>query len=532
VEGVMAIQEDFSTITYATVSVEQADSFHAAFDRALDEVRGGFGADYPLIIDGRERFASQQFSDASPNDTRTELGRFQEAGRSEVAEAIAAAKQAFPAWSGMPYQERVALIRRVADTFRQHRFTLAALISYEAGKARLESAGEVQEAIELVGTYCDQMIDNGGFVRPLGQLSPDEVNYSILRPYGVWAVIAPFNFPVALSTNMILGALIAGNTVVFKPAPETPYTGLWVYKMFAEAGVPAGVLNYVTGGPAEGAGQALTDSPDVDGIIFTGSKEVGYTILKKGLLTYPRPVIAEMGGKNPVLVMESADLDKAAMGTARSAFGYSGQKCSAASRVYVHENVMDAFLDRLVAYTQTLTVGNPTERDVYMGPVVNNDAYQRFQRTVEVVRREGRVIVGGNTIQDGDLQNGYYVEPTVVDGLPKDHAVFRDELFMPFIAVAGVASFDDAIQYANETEFGLTAGLFSENQHEQDRFFQEMQAGVLYVNRASGATTGAWPGVQSFGGWRGSGSSGKGCLGPYYVQQFLREQSRTTEGIR
>jgi 1-pyrroline-5-carboxylate dehydrogenase len=378
----------------------------------------------------------------------------------------------------------------------------------------------------LISTYSDQIEEHNGYVIKMNQLSPNEVNHSVLRPYGVWAVIAPFNFPVALTTGMIAGALIAGNTVVLKPATDTPYTGLFVYRMLAEAGLPEGAINFVTGGGSE-VGQALIDSREVDGIVFTGSKEVGYRILRESIVDYPRPTIAEMGGKNPVIVMDSADVDMAVVGTARAAFGYSGQKCSAASRVYVHSGVKDEFVRRLVEYTNGLVVGDPTKAETFMGPVINRSAYEKFQEASEVAARNGQVLTGGRTLVAGDMEFGYFVAPTIVDGLPKDHQYFYEELFLPFLVIADVNSLDEALNLANASEFGLTAGIFTRDDKEKKEFLERMQAGVLYVNRAGGATTGAWPGVQSFGGWKGSGSSGKSALGPYYVQQFLREQNQT-----
>jgi 1-pyrroline-5-carboxylate dehydrogenase len=519
-------QEEIPKVTYTTMSVDQAEAFNRAFDLALSKVRSELGQTHPIFIDGQAVDAGETSEDTSPNDTRLVLGSFQHASAEQAREAIAAARKAFPVWSGMGYQDRVRIMRQAAENFRRNRFELAALLSIEAGKTRLEAVGEVEEAADLITTYSDQIEQHDGYVIRMNQVDPNEVNYSVLRPYGVWAVIAPFNFPVALTTGMIAGALIAGNTVVLKPATDTPYTGLFVYRMLAEAGLPVGAINYVTGSGSD-VGQALIDSRDVDGIVFTGSKEVGYRILRESILDFPRPTIAEMGGKNPVLIMDSADLDKAVVGTARAAFGYTGQKCSAASRVYVHNAIKDEFVHRLVDYTDRLVVGDPTKAETFMGPVINRGAYEKFQEASAVAGRDGHVLTGGRTLGEGDMAHGYFVAPTIVDGLPKDHQYFYEELFLPFLVVAGVSSLDEALDLANASEFGLTAGIFTRDEQEQTEFLTRMQAGVLYVNRAGGATTGAWPGVQSFGGWKGSGSSGKSALGPYYVQQFLREQNQT-----
>jgi 1-pyrroline-5-carboxylate dehydrogenase len=522
----MVAQAEIPKVTYTTMSVDQAEAFNNAFDAALEKVRSELGHEHPIFIEGKRLDSGDTTEDTSPNDTRIVLGEFQHASAEQARKAIAAARKAFPTWSETPYQDRVRVMRRAADNFRNNRFELAALLSIEAGKTRLEAVGEVEEAADLITTYSDQIEEHDGYVIKMNQLSPNEVNHSVLRPYGVWAVIAPFNFPVALTTGMVAGALIAGNTVVLKPATDTPYTGLFVYRMLAEAGLPEGAINFITGSGSQ-VGQALIESKEVDGIVFTGSKEVGYRILRESILDFPRPTIAEMGGKNPVIVMDSADLDKAVVGTARAAFGYGGQKCSAASRVYVHSAIKDEFVDRLVEYTNGLVVGDPTKAETFMGPVINRSAYEKFQEASGIAARDGQVLTGGKTLEGGDMEFGYFVSPTIVDGLPKDHQYFYEELFLPFLVIAEVESLDEALGLANASEFGLTAGIFSGDEREQKEFLARMQAGVLYVNRSGGATTGAWPGVQSFGGWKGSGSSGKSALGPYYVQQFLREQNQT-----
>jgi 1-pyrroline-5-carboxylate dehydrogenase len=275
-------------------------------------------------------------------------------------------------------------------------------------------------------------------------------------------------------------------------------------------------------------GQALTGHVGVDGVVFTGSKEVGLSLLRhNGTRPSPRPIVVEMGGKNPALVMRSASLEKASDGVVRSAFGAQGQKCSACSRVFVVKEVRDEFVDLVVSKTQKIKVGNPLERGVGLGPVINEAAVQIFEHAVERARRDGgRILTGGRRLTDDPFHHGYFVEPTVIDGLPPDHPLFSEELFVPLTLVADVASLDEAIALANDTDYGLTAGIFTDEEREIDQFFSRVQAGVLYVNRRAGATTGAWPGINPFGGWKASGSTGRGSGGPHYVQQFMREQSR------
>jgi 1-pyrroline-5-carboxylate dehydrogenase len=319
---------------------------------------------------------------------------------------------------------------------------------------------------------------------------------------------------------------MTGNTVVFKPASQGAMTGSLLAEAYRDAGIPAGVFNLVMG-PGATVGQEIQENPGIDGIVFTGSYEVGMALQRGFTKAYPRPCIVEMGGKNPAIVMRSADLDKAAEGIMRSAFGFGGQKCSANSRVYVERSVHDALVQKLVEQTERITIGDPLVRENWLGPVTDERAVDRYLEAVAEARRDGAIYTGGERLSEGDLARGHYVEPTVVGQLPADHRLFRDELFVPFTAVSPVDSIDEALERSNAVVYGLTAGVYSEDPVEVERFLDGIEAGVLYVNRRAGATTGAWPGVQPFGGWKGSGSTGKAALGPWYVAQFLREQSRT-----
>jgi 1-pyrroline-5-carboxylate dehydrogenase len=514
-------------ITYATMSADRMEDLHRELDRAIEQVRSTFGASYPLLIDGREIRSSSEFDDRSPIDTRLLLGRFQNAGRDQVRDAIAAARAALPAWSAKPWTERVALLKQVADVIRSRRWELSALMGFEAGKNRLECVGDVEESADLIEYYCDQMVEHHGFETRLGSLGPGEDNRSVMRPYGTWAVISPFNFPLALAAGPAGGALVAGNTVVFKPASATPLLGFKLADAMREAGVPGGVFNFITG-EGRTAGQELVDNAGIDGIVFTGSKDVGMHLIRANASRpVPRPLIIEMGGKNPAIVTRSADLEKATDGVMRSAFGAQGQKCSACSRVYVSTPIREAFVRLLVEKTKRIRIGNPLERNVYLGPVINEAAVATYERAVAQAAADGgSVLTGGHRLTNGDFAHGYFVEPAIIDGLPTNHVLFSEELFVPITLVAETPSLDAAIELANGSEYGLTAGIFSEDEEEITRFFDRIQAGVTYANRRAGATTGAWPGINSFGGWKASGSTGRGTGGPYYVQQFMREQSR------
>jgi 1-pyrroline-5-carboxylate dehydrogenase len=402
-----------------------------------------------------------------------------------------------------------------------------ALMAIEVGKNRLEALGEVEEAADLLRYYSQTAVDNHYYDHPMDSLGDAAVHTrSILRPHGVFAVISPFNFPMALAAGPTAAALIAGNTVVFKPSSVAPMSGVKLVEAYRDAGLPDGVLNLVMG-PGEAVGAELRENPGIDGIVFTGSYAVGMELFRTFSTRFPKPTIVEMGGKNPAVVSRKADLEEAAEGIMRSAFGFGGQKCSANSRVYVEKPVHDELVRLLVEKTEAITIGDPLLRENWLGPVVDQRAVDRHQAATAEARRDGRVFVGGEVLGDRGMDRGFYVEPTVVGDLPADHRLFRDELFAPFTAVHAVDSFDEALRLANDSVYGLTAGVYSEDQAEVQRFLDTCEAGVLYVNRRAGATTGAWPGVQAFGGWKGSGSTGKAGLSMYYVAQFLREQSHT-----
>ena len=345
-------------ITYATLSNTNPE-LHQMFDQALARVKGRFGTNYPLFINGEERWTEQTFEDRSPINTDWLLGTFQKGTRDHAAEALTAARAASAGWRKTPWQERIAIMRQVADLISERGMDISAAVTLEIGKNRLEALGDVEETADLIRWYCDEMERNNGFVKPMLQESPKHHNTNFLKPYGVWVVISPFNFPFALAGGPSGGALVAGNTVVFKPASDTPLSGWLLTECMRDAGVPAGVFNYVTG-PGSTVGEELITNNEVDGITFTGSYDVGMHIYRTFAAgQYPRPCIAEMGGKNATIISRKADLDKAALGVMRSAFGLTGQKCSACSRVYVEEPVREAFLEKLVDLTKQDDRGRP-----------------------------------------------------------------------------------------------------------------------------------------------------------------------------
>jgi 1-pyrroline-5-carboxylate dehydrogenase len=513
-------------ITYATLRADN-EELHAAYDQGVERARARLGASHANLIGGKERGGDGEFDLRSPIDTDILVGRFARGTRQDVRDAIAAARAAQPAWAALGWERRLEILRRAADLLSERQMEYGALMAIEVGKSRLEALGEVEEAADLIRYYAKTAEDNAFYDHPMDNGGIDGVHTrSILRPHGVFAVISPFNFPMALAVGPSSAALMAGNAVVFKPASASAMSGVALVEAFRDAGIPDVVMNLVMG-PGDTVGAELTENPGIDGIVFTGSYEVGFQLFRTFSTRYPRPCIVEMGGKNPAVVSRKADLEEAAEGIMRAAFGFGGQKCSANSRVYVERPVHDELVRLLVEKTEQITIGDPIEREVWLGPVIDQKAVDRWTQAVAEARRDGTVFTGGEHLTDGDLARGYYVEPTVVGGLPADHRLFQDELFAPFTAVHAVDSMEEALRLSNDNLYGLTAGVYSEDPEEVQYFLDHIEAGVLYVNRRAGATTGAWPGQQPFGGWKGSGSTGKSGLSMYYVAQFLREQSHT-----
>ena len=518
----MSKQRKHIKVTYSTLGSPDP-LLHEYFDEDVAKLKQNLGRDYPLLINGEWVAGADSYEARSPINSDWLLGRFAGAADEQVEAAVSAAQDAFPAWRDRPWQERVDILNRVADLISQRLFEISAAVSMEIGKNRLEAIGEVEETADLIRYCVEAMRENAGFDRQLLSESARHHNRSVLKPYGVWGVIGPFNFPAALTGGPSGAALIAGNTVVLKPAAEGSLTAWHMAKCMGDAGVPAGVFNMVYGG--DEPGKALVANPALGGLTFTGSYDVGMSIIQSFTTAtgYYRPVIAEMGGKNPTIVTEKADLDKAALGVMRSAFGLTGQKCSACSRVYVDADVHDEFVNKLVDLADEVAVGDPTDADTYMGPIISQRAYEAYQQYVDELGA-GQILAGGRTLP---LGKGYFVAPTVVANLPDEHRLWQHEMFAPIVAVRSVSDKDEAMRLANDVALGLTAGMYSEDDGEVQWFLDNIEAGVLYVNRATGATTGAWPGYQSFGGWKGSTGSGKAAGSWYYLQQYMREQSHT-----
>lgn len=508
---------DYPRVTYSNIGIDFSP-VHAHLDALVPNFeKTALGRDWTT------QFATGVVAGiVSPIDGKISLGNFPKSTTSDVRAAVASARNGAKIWNRSTLDDRLSFAARWREALMTRKYELGLAALYEIGKSRLEAVGEAEESVDMVEYYASELKANNGFARPMKELVANETAVSVMKPYGVFAVIAPFNFPVALSVGMISGALLTGNAVVYKPSPGCALTGLLIAETLAVAGLPAGVFNIVLGDGE--VGRLLTTDPGIDGVAFTGSHKTGMSIFRHmATLPHAKPVIAEMGGKNPAYVTRNADLERAAQGVARSAFGLQGQKCSACSVVYVDEKVKSDFVDELVRFAGNLVVGDPRKADTFMGPVYGDATVDSYKSALSEAERKGRVHAGGFAT-NGLTEN--YILPTIVE-LDRPDRLTRDELFMPFVVVRGFNSLDQAIEEGNDIPYGLCAGIFTKDPAELKQFLDTAEAGVLYANRASGATTGAWPGAQPFSGWKGTGVSGKGGLGPWFLPQYLREQSHT-----
>jgi 1-pyrroline-5-carboxylate dehydrogenase len=515
-------------LTYSTM-FSPPEELHVRFEAALETVRSHLGQTHPHFINGDDVKAERTREKRSPIDRELVLGRFADGTPEEAEMAVDAARKAFRSWHNMHYSERNKILRRAAELIEERVYEISAAVALEVGKNRMEALGEVQETADFFTLYCDDFEKNKGFDHAL----PDDplenfksTNRSVMKPLGVWAVITPFNFPFALAGGPVAAALVTGNTVVLKGATDTPWSGRMLADCLRDAGIPPGVFNLVNGS-ARDVGRVLVDHPSVAGITFTGSYKAGMSIYRSlAAGPYPRPCIIEMGGKNATIVTRSADLDRAAVGIVRSAFGLSGQKCSALSRLYVDESVADELIRKLQEEIGKISIGDPTERANWLGPVANAAAYENFADYCKQLQAAGaRIYTGGEQACENGLERGFYCQPTLAE-LSLDHPLWKEEMFVPILTLARVRDRENAMELTNSVDQGLTAGIYG-SEDDVRYFLDNVEAGVTYANRPQGATTGAWPGYQPFGGWKGSGSTGKAIASFYYLPLYLREQSQT-----
>lgn len=495
------------------------ESNRQAMLEALSRVRSELGREYDIVIGGEHVKTEGKFQSVNPSKKEEVIGIFQE-GRSDLVEpAIGAAEKAFQTWSRTDAEERVRLVLEVADKMRRRRLELAAWMVLEVGKSWVEADADVAEAVDFCEFYSREMLRLAA-PQPLVEI-PDEENDLVYIPLGVGVIIPPWNFPLAILTGMSMAAVVSGNTVIIKPSSDSPAIAAQLVQICEEVGFPPGVVNFVTGGGPE-VGEPLVVHPRTRFISFTGSKDVGLRINE--LAAKPQPgqiwikrVVAEMGGKDSIIVDEDTDLDEAAAGVAASAFGFQGQKCSACSRAIVHGSVYEPFLEKLKQKTADLTVGNVERPDVTFGPVINQRAQEKILKYIEQGKSEGRLIYGG---ERGEA-DGFYVRPTVIADVKPDAVISQEEIFGPVLAVIRARDYDHALEIANNTVYGLTGAVYTRDPEKLERARREFHVGNLYLNRKC---TGALVGVHPFGGFNLSGTDSK-AGGRDYLLLFTQAKS-------
>ncbi len=491
----------------------------AAYEIALAGVRSRFGNRYGLVIGGETVDTAETIISVNPAKPAEVVGAVASGGIAEAEAALQAAWSAFGDWAARSAVERARIGVRLAAIMRRNKYELAAIETLEAGKNWIEAEADVAEAIDFVDYYARQAVR---LAEPLEVVQvPGEENESHLIPIGAGVVIPPWNFPGAILIGMAMGPVLAGNTVVIKPASNTPVIGARWMEMVAEAGVPSGVINYLPGA-GSAIGDHLVDHPRTRFVNFTGSKEVGLRISERAARIAPgqrwlKRTFLEMGGKDAMIVDETADLDAAAVDAVRSAFGFQGQKCSAASRLILVDDIHDEVLDAVVTRAGTLTIGPPEENHP-AGPVISGAQHRAILSEIDQGRGEARLVLGGGAV---DRDGGWYLQPTIFAGVDPAARLAQHEIFGPVLSVIRARDFDHALEIANGTEFGLTGGLYSRDRSRLERARREFHVGNLYLNRK---ITGALVGVQPFGGFNMSGTNSK-AGGPDYLRLFMEMKS-------
>ena len=486
---------------------------------ALSYVEGKLGKEYRMVIGGKRVGAADVFVSHNPSDWNQTVSVFPKATPEIATKAIETAYETFAKWSRTSAEERAMFAFKVADMLREKRNQFSALMVYETGKSWVEADADTAEAIDLVEFYGLEAVRYGG-EQPLTRLASEKSELRYI-PLGVGAVIPPWNFPVAIMMGMTTAAWVAGNTVVLKPSSDAPTCAKWFVHLLEECGLPPGVVNLVTGSGSD-VGEVMVAHPKVRFISFTGSKEVGLRINELAAHHQPgqiwiKRVVAEMGGKNAIVVDDEADLDAAAQAVMVSAYGFQGQKCSACSRAIVVNSAHDAFMEKLVAKTKTLKVGLPWNPDTYMGPVINPKAQAQIMDYIEIGKREHKLVLGGSKIEGP----GCFIEPTIFTDVDRNGTIAQEEIFGPVLAVIRAEDFQDALDIVNCTEYGLTGSVFSNNRAKLEKAGNEFHVGNLYYNRKS---TGAMVGAHPFGGFNMSGTDSK-AGGRDYLLLFTQAKS-------
>ena len=484
---------------------------------AIEKVRGELGREYPLVIGGERVETGRTFDSLNPAKKTEVVGRFQKATEEQARRAVEAADETFKSWSRTSPEERAELLFRVAAILRERRHELSAWMIFEVGKTWAEADGDTAEAIDFCEFYAREMLRYGA-PQPIVTLEGEENRLQYI-PLGVGVVIPPWNFPLAIMAGMTVASWVTGNTVVLKPSSDAPTIAYKFFEILEEAGLPAGVVNFMTGSGAE-VGDVVVDHPRTRYVAFTGSKEIGLRINERAAKhqegqIWIKRVVAEMGGKDAIIVDADADLDDAATGVVQSAFGFQGQKCSACSRAIIHSDVYDEMLERIAARTEKLKLGDPTEGATNLSAVINGKAFKTISQYIEWGQQEGgRVVAGGGT----DGEQGFYIEPTVIADVKPGDRIEQEEIFGPVLACIKAQDFDDALRIANDTEYGLTGAVYTNDPEKLERAKREFHVGNLYLNRKC---TGALVGVHPFGGFNMSGTDSK-AGGRDYLGLFMQ----------
>lgn len=495
-----------------------------AMREAIKKVSGALGQEYPLVIGGKRITTGGKFESINPANRTQVVGRFQKATKELANQAVEAAHDAFQTWKTTRAQERTELLFRIAGILRERKHELSAWMIHEVGKTWAEADGDTAEAIDFCEFYGREMLRYAS-PPPLTAM-PGEDNRLEYIPLGVGAVIPPWNFPLAIMAGMTLASIVTGNTVVVKPSSDAPTIAYKFFEILEETGLPAGVVNFMTGSGAE-VGDVIVDHPKTRYVAFTGSKEIGLRINERAAKVqdgqiWIKRVVAEMGGKDAIIVADDADLDAAATGVVQAAFGFQGQKCSACSRAIIDAKVYDTMLDKIVERTEKTKVGDPTDLGTTMSAVINAKAFKTINEYIEKGKSEGgRVLTGGGS----DGEQGFFIEPTVIADVKPGATIEQEEIFGPVLAVIKANDFDDALKIANDTQFGLTGALYSANEERLERARREFHVGNLYLNRKC---TGALVGVHPFGGFNMSGTDSK-AGGRDYLLLFMQGKSIATK---
>ncbi|WP_153126563.1 L-glutamate gamma-semialdehyde dehydrogenase [Peribacillus tepidiphilus] len=496
------------------------ESNKKAYLEGLKLVESYLGQDYDLVIGGERISTEDKIVSINPANKEEVIGRVSKANRELAEKAMQVADETFKTWRKVKPESRADILFRAAAIIRRRKHEFSALLTKEAGKPWNEADADTAEAIDFLEYYARQMLKLKDGV-PV-ESRPGEYNQYNYIPLGVGIIISPWNFPFAIMAGTTVAAIVTGNTVLLKPASTTPIIAAKFVEVMEEAGLPAGVLNFVPGSGAE-VGDYLVDHPRTRFISFTGSRDVGIRIYERAAKVnegqiWLKRVIAEMGGKDTIVVDSDADLELAAQSIVKSAFGFSGQKCSACSRAVIVEDVYDQVLARAVELTKELTVGDPTDPTTFMGPVIDNAAFKKIMEYVEIGKQEGRLMTGG----EGDNSKGFFIQPTIIADVDPKARIMQEEIFGPVVAFAKAKDFDHAIEIANNTEYGLTGAVITNNRAHIEKAREDFHVGNLYFNRGC---TGAIVGYQPFGGFNMSGTDSK-AGGPDYL--VLHMQAKTT----